>query len=98
MPDKLNETLRLLRDNDLIWSADFEAVRLPLADLLERLYQTGSHQFDDDVEALHKALTEGTLKQQADSTDPTEAWVAKSAWAFGVNASGRIEARKLYGF
>lgn len=34
--DGLDDALKLLEDNNLVWSSDFEAIRLDLAVLLEK--------------------------------------------------------------
>jgi hypothetical protein len=51
-----NELLKVLKDDTLVWSADFESIRRPLAKLLEVIEQTGSHQFDEQVDALVAGL------------------------------------------
>jgi hypothetical protein len=33
-PIDVDFVIEILRDNNLVWSADFDAIRLPLADLL----------------------------------------------------------------
>jgi hypothetical protein len=35
--DKVAFAVAMLRDDNLVWSADFDAVRLPLADLIESM-------------------------------------------------------------
>jgi hypothetical protein len=53
---KYAELLRVLRDEDLVWSSDFESIRRPLVKLLETIEQTGSHQFDDQIDAIASGL------------------------------------------
>jgi hypothetical protein len=50
------ELLRVLKDKDLVWSSDFESIRKPLVKLLEVIEQTGSHQFDEQVDELVAGL------------------------------------------
>jgi hypothetical protein len=53
---RLLELLKLLRDDQLVWSEDFESIRKPLLSLLTHIEQVDTHQFDDDVDAIAKAL------------------------------------------
>jgi hypothetical protein len=53
---KYAELLKVLRDEDLVWSSDFESIRRPLVKLLETIEQTGSHQFDDQIDAIASGL------------------------------------------
>jgi hypothetical protein len=53
---KYAELLRVLKDEDLVWSSDFESIRRPLVKLLETIEQTGSHQFDDQIDAIASGL------------------------------------------
>jgi hypothetical protein len=53
---KYAELLRVLRDEDLVWSSDFESIRRPLVKLLETIEQTGSHQFDEQIDAIASGL------------------------------------------
>jgi hypothetical protein len=71
MSENLAQALRLLRDESLVWSADFEAVRQPLADLLTLLEQTPSHQFDEAVSAIVERLE----TPSATVSDPMESWL-----------------------
>jgi hypothetical protein len=64
MKQKLGEAIALLDDKHLVWSDDFESIRLPLSDLLERLRQSESTDFDDELDTLLHALL------QIDYTDP----------------------------
>lgn len=53
---RIQELLKLLRDDELVWSADFESIRKPLEKLLTHIEQVDSHQFDDDVDQIAKGL------------------------------------------
>ncbi len=53
---RITDALRLLQDEDLIWSDDFEAIRKPLAALLRVIEQLPTHQLDDAVEQLLDGL------------------------------------------
>lgn len=56
MRNKLEEAIALLDDKHLVWSDDFESIRLPLSDLLERLRLSESKEFDDEIDTLLHAL------------------------------------------
>lgn len=56
---RLQELLRILRDEELVWSSDFESIRKPLLKLLMHIEQVDSHQFDDDVDEIASKLLEG---------------------------------------
>ena len=53
---RLEELLRVLRDDQLVWSMDFESIRKPLVKLLTHIEQVDSHQFDDDVDEIARSL------------------------------------------
>ena len=55
--DALNKALKLLKDDNLVWSSDFETIRPHLLDLLDAIGKTGSHQFDEVLDALAESLT-----------------------------------------
>jgi hypothetical protein len=67
----INELLKLLKDNELVWSKDFEAVRGPLAALIERIEQVGTHQFDELLTELHTALLGANPVSYAQDTRPS---------------------------
>lgn len=100
MSTTFTEALRLLKDENLVWSDEFEEIRRPLADLLVRIEQSGSHQFDDLVDELVKAIAEPELSVP----EPLERWVIDSARTLGVYqaVAGRSKqtadaVRKLFG-
>jgi hypothetical protein len=53
---RLQELIKLLKDEELVWSADFESIRKPLVTLLTHIEQVDSHQFDDDVDEIARGL------------------------------------------
>jgi hypothetical protein len=53
---KRDEFLRVIKDEELVWSTDFESIRKPLVKLLETIEQTGSHQFDEQLDEMASAL------------------------------------------
>lgn len=79
MSNPKREAMRLLTDDGLDWSADFEAIRKPLAALLERLEQSPSHQFDHEVDAIVFALIASpSPNTELDHKDPFEHWFGDS--------------------
>jgi hypothetical protein len=79
---EVSQAIALLRDETLVHSEDFELIRLPLASLLERLAQTPSHQFDDEIaDLVHPILTGETAVK---ISEPLEAWIQSSARALGI--------------
>ena len=74
----MHDALKLLRDDNLVWSEEFDAIRKPLADLLERISQSPSHQFDAQVDAILQALT-----TDQHISDPMEAWLIDAARQLG---------------
>jgi hypothetical protein len=53
---EIDELIKILKDNELVWSHDFDAIREPLAKLLEKIAQLDTHQFDDNVSELATSL------------------------------------------
>jgi hypothetical protein len=90
MSDNLSQAVRLLRDESLVWSADFEAVRRPLADLLTLLEQSPSHLFDEAVEGILRGL--GAPAR----TDALEAWLENSLQAQGIKEPAREALKRLF--
>jgi hypothetical protein len=74
MKHELAEAIALLDDKHLVWSEDFETIRLPLSDLLERLRQSESTEFDDELETLLHALLQIDYTD-AVATDPLLQWL-----------------------
>jgi hypothetical protein len=66
------EAVRLLR-SDLIWSADFEQIREPLADLLDLVMQLPTHQLDDALDALTSKVI--SLEPVNVYTNELEQWI-----------------------
>lgn len=56
---RLTELLQILRDDQLVWSADFESIRKSLVKLLTKIEQTDSHQFDEELDELTASLLDG---------------------------------------
>ena len=94
MPDSLRQTIALLEDETLIWSDDFETIRRPLADLLRKLYQSPTHQFDDEIEELTFAL-EGAVIPLA-RIDPMQFWLLEAAKQLGIDRATQNDRKNLF--
>jgi hypothetical protein len=53
---EIDELIKILKNNELVWSNDFETIRQPLAKLLETIAQLDTHQFDENVSELASNL------------------------------------------
>lgn len=49
---KMLDAIELLTDENLVWSSDFEAIRLDLAKLLERLLPVKWHNITPEIDTL----------------------------------------------
>lgn len=76
----LTEAVALLRDENLVWSDDFESIRRPLAELLTRIGQTPSHQFDEPVDEIVLALVEPLNNVP----EPLEQWMLDASRQLGI--------------
>lgn len=83
MNNKLKEAIALLDDGHLIWSDDFEQIRLPLSDLLERIRQTETDAFDDELDTLLNQLLQTDITQP-DMTDPLIQWIDSATRQLGI--------------
>lgn len=83
MNEKLKEAVALLDDAHLIWSDDFEQIRLPLSDLLERIRQSGSKEFDDELDTLLGQLLQ-VEHTELDSDDPLLQWIESASRQLGI--------------
>ena len=105
MQDKdLVSTINLLKDQSLVWSEDMEVMRRPIAALLAKIEQTGTHQFDDELEKICDAML-NVANTPVQIPDAMEAWVQSGFRQFGIyEAMGvasptfREAIRKLFRF
>lgn len=74
----LHEALKLLKDDHLVWSEDFESVREPLAKLLTLIDQSPTHQFDDAVDEIVRNLSAPS------KPDGFEGWFVDAQRQLGV--------------
>jgi hypothetical protein len=100
MSDSLHDALRLLKDDNLVWSDDFESIRKHLVQLLVLIDQSGSHLFDEPVDGIIAALSSPELTVP----EPLEKWVMDSSRTLGVysQVAGKSKQtadaiRKLFG-
>lgn len=100
MSENLHDALRLLKDDNLVWSDDFELIRKHLVQLLVLIDQSGSHVFDEPVDAIISALA----NPEPHVPEPLEKWVMDSSRTLGVysQVAGKSKQtaeaiRKLFG-
>ncbi len=48
----LTKTINLLKDDNLIWSGDFESIRIPLAGVLVKATQVEYHHLEPEITEL----------------------------------------------
>ena len=81
---QIRESVALLRDDGLVWSPDFETIRLPLADLLEAIGRLPTHQLDDALDGLMIRLLCIEPDENERGDDPLEAWIRSVAKTFRI--------------
>ena len=81
---QIREAVALLRDDGLVWSPDFESIRLPLADLLEAIGRLPTHQLDDALDGLFIRLLCIEPDDKPAGEDALEAWIRSVAKTFRV--------------
>ena len=79
----LRQGIALLRDEQLVWSEDLELLRLPLADLLDKINQLPTHQLDEELEVLLGVLLRPDLVEGR-VPEPLERWMRDAARQLGV--------------
>jgi hypothetical protein len=52
----IEKLIKLLKDDNLVWSEDFELIRPHLAELITLVEQSSSHQFDEPIDEIAVAL------------------------------------------
>ena len=53
----LEKAVELLEDNNLVWSADFDTVRLDLAELMRKAAKVQYRELEVELDKLAKAIT-----------------------------------------
>jgi len=89
----LHDAIKLLKDENLVWSNDFELVRLPLAKVFEKIEQIDTHQFDNEVFEICSALDSGPSTDGPD--DPLESWIVDSARELGIYEYSATKSRSM---
>jgi len=79
---RLREAVALLRDTQLEWSDDFEAVRAPLADLLVQVSELPTHQLDDAVDAVVSSVLDDDFERV--ELDALEKYLVEVCLKLGV--------------
>ncbi len=55
--DELEKAVKLLEDNNLVWSSDLDTIRLDLARLMRKAANEQYHKLEAELEALAKQIT-----------------------------------------
>lgn len=79
---QIREAVALLRDDGLVWSPDFETIRLALADLLDAIGRLPTHQLDDQLDELMSRLLRVEPDLKDEEVDALEAWIRSVAKSF----------------
>lgn len=55
--DELEKAASLLEDNNLVWSRDFDTIRLELSELFRKAANDRYHELEAELDALAKQIT-----------------------------------------
>lgn len=82
--EQIREATALLRDDGLVWSPDFEHIRLQLADLLDAIELPPSYEIGEALDGLLPRLLAIEPDENIDAADPLEAWIRQSTRTLSV--------------
>ena len=88
----IKQLINLLR-YDEGWSNEIDSIRIPLADLIEGVEDTGSHQFDDAIDEITVNLL--TARNKSGFKDPLEAWTDSAIRQLGIYQDLTAESPKM---
>ena len=54
--DELEKALKLIEDKNLVWSEDFDTIRLELTQLMRKAADVEYHKLEAELDALAKAV------------------------------------------
>ena len=54
--DELEKAIKLLEDKNLVWSEDFDTIRLELTQLMRKAADVEYHKLEAELDALAKAV------------------------------------------
>jgi hypothetical protein len=69
MNTQIDKAIRLLRDDNLVWDEDFEAIRQPLANLLDTATQFEYRHIEDQIDAIVSVLMKEEPSKKARWTE-----------------------------
>lgn len=55
--DELEKAVKLLEDSNLVWSTDFDTVRLELAELMRKAANEQYHKLEAELDALARKVS-----------------------------------------
>ena len=56
--DELEKAIKLLEDRNLVWSEDFDTIRLELTQLMRKAADIEYHRLEAELDALAKAVND----------------------------------------
>jgi hypothetical protein len=56
--DELEKAIKLIEDKNLVWSEDFDTIRLELTQLMRKAADIEYHRLEAELDALAKAVTD----------------------------------------
>ena len=83
--DELEKAIKLLEDKNLVWSKDFDTIRLELTQLMRKAADVEYHKLEAELDALAKqVMNEGnnnawrtnTTKQTSSLQGKNNTWIA----------------------
>lgn len=55
--DELGKAVKLLEDDNLVWSGDFDTIRLELSKLMRKAADVQYHELEAELDSLAKQIT-----------------------------------------
>jgi hypothetical protein len=55
--DELQKAVKVLEDNNLVWSQDFDTIRLELSQLMRKAAEVRYRELEAELDSLVKAIT-----------------------------------------
>jgi hypothetical protein len=55
--DELDKAVKLLEDKNLVWSEDFDTIRLELSQLMRKAAEVRYRELEAELDSLSKAIT-----------------------------------------
>lgn len=82
MDKDINEAIKLLKDDNLVWSNDFETIRRNLARLMEKIFQIEYHWLEPEIGDLALNLIK---EREINVGESNTAETANALWRQGLD-------------